>query len=484
MKTLFSNNRVLSMYSPSYPSKLGYMLQMVGYSPKEFWEWWVRVPDFRVVDKRRQLNPTKAGKLAILAATLIILLQLLLSVAVTVLSVENGNLWLQLFGLVLLISYPFTVAIGLLKVVWLGDVLVIRPRHKKRIQQSANIFKAHSGTIIAVAGSYGKTTMKEVLKTVLSQGCKTAATPGNKNVAISHARFAETLSGDEKFVIVEFGEGYKGDVAKFCETIGPDIGIVTGLAPNHLDEYGTLEELKRDLLSLPNYLGGKNSYICSDAPELAGAIGNSTAYSVDGALGWKVSSVKVTVEGLRFDLKKSSKTIKVHSGLVGRHLISTLSLAAALAHELGLTISQIEEGLSKTAPFEHRLQPRNLHGAWLIDDTYNGSIEGMRAGLALLGELKAAGKKIYVTPGLVGQGEETEVVHKELGGLIASAKPDNVVLMNNSTTEIICESLEANGYPGIVEIVDDPLSYYTNIDVTLAKGDIVMLQNDWTDNYA
>ncbi len=457
---------------------------MVGYSPKEFWEWWVRVPDFRTVDKRRQLDPTRAGKLAVLAATLIILLQLLLSVAVTVLSVDSGNLWLQLLGFALLISYPFTVAIGLLKVVWLGDVLVIRPKHKKRIQHSATIFSAHPGTIIAVAGSYGKTTMKEVLKAVLCEGGETAATPGNKNVAISHARFAESLKGDEKFVIVEFGEGYKGDVARFCETVSPDIGIITGLAPNHLDEYGTLDELKRDLLSLPKYLGEKNSYICSDSPELASAIGNSTPYGVDGVLDWKVSNVKNTVEGLRFDLKKPGKTIKVHSGLVGRHLISTLSLAAVLAHELGLSIKQIEEGLGSTTPFEHRLQPRNIHGAWLIDDTYNGSIEGMRAGLALLGELATAGKKIYVTPGLVGQGEETTLVHEELGGLIAKANPDKVVLMNNSTTETISASLDANGYAGLLEIVDDPLDYYTNIDVTLAKGDIVLMQNDWTDNYA
>jgi UDP-N-acetylmuramoyl-tripeptide--D-alanyl-D-alanine ligase len=472
------------MYSPSYPSKLGYMLQMVGYSPKEFWEWWTRVQDFRVVDKRRQLQPTRAGKLAVLSATLIILFQLLLSVGLTVLSVNNGNVWLQLLGFVLLISYPFTAAIGLLKVVWLGDTLVVRPRHKKRIQHSASIFKEHPGTIIAVAGSYGKTTMKEVLKTVLAEGGKTAATPGNKNVAISHARFAESLKGDEKFVIVEFGEGYKGDVARFCETVDPDIGIVTGLAPNHLDEYGTVDELKRDLLSLPNYLKEKNSYICCDTPELANSVGTSTPYGVDGVLGWKVHDVKNTVEGLRFDLKKSGKTIKVHSGLVGRHLIATLALAAVLAHELGLSNKQIEDGLSKTLPFEHRLQPRNLHGAWIIDDTYNGSIEGIRAGLALLSDLKTTGKKIYVTPGLVGQGEETEAVHKELGELIAKAKPDMVVLMSNSTTEIIRESLEVNGYTGLVEIVDDPLSYYTNIDVTLAKGDIVLMQNDWTDNYA
>jgi UDP-N-acetylmuramoyl-tripeptide--D-alanyl-D-alanine ligase len=113
------------------------------------------------------------------------------------------------------------------------------------------------------------------------------------------------------------------------------------------------------------------------------------------------------------------------------------------------------------------MEPKPLNGAWIIDDTYNGNIEGMRAGLELLKELPAK-KRIYVTPGLVEQGEKTENVHTELGRLIAAA----------------ADSLQANGYQGTVQIESDPLNFYENLQYGLAAGDVVLMQNDWTDNYA
>jgi UDP-N-acetylmuramyl pentapeptide synthase len=128
------------------------------------------------------------------------------------------------------------------------------------------------------------------------------------------------------------------------------------------------------------------------------------------------------------------------------------------------------------------MYPRATHGAWIIDDTYNGNIDGMRAGLALLDELPAK-RKIYVTPGLVDQGVETESVHVELGKLIAQSNPDRVVLMKNSVTDFISKGMEKEGYKGEVRIEQDPLNFYLNIEHFVAAGDLVLMQNDWTDNY-
>jgi len=151
--------------------------------------------------------------------------------------------------------------------------------------------------------------------------------------------------------------------------------------------------------------------------------------------------------------------------------------------ELGLTKDQVEAGVAKTVAYEHRLQPRPLNGAWILDDTYNGNIEGVRVGLELLQDLSAR-NKIYVTPGLVDQGKETEAVHYEMGELIAGAKPNRVVLMRNSATEYIQQGLKKAGYAGKVDIIDDPLHFYTNLEYEIAAGDLVLMQNDWTDNYS
>jgi UDP-N-acetylmuramyl pentapeptide synthase len=151
--------------------------------------------------------------------------------------------------------------------------------------------------------------------------------------------------------------------------------------------------------------------------------------------------------------------------------------------ELGLDEKQVKAGLAKTEPFEHRMQPRTLNGATIIDDTYNGNLQGVRVGTALLKELPAR-RKWYVTPGLVDQGSEANAIHRQMGELIADASPDIVVLMANSAQPHILEGLRLAGYGGEVRIEHNPLQFYTNLPHFIAAGDLVLMQNDWTDNYA
>jgi UDP-N-acetylmuramoyl-tripeptide--D-alanyl-D-alanine ligase len=182
-------------------------------------------------------------------------------------------------------------------------------------------------------------------------------------------------------------------------------------------------------------------------------------------------------------MAKASEVLHIQSGLLGRQQIGPLALAAALARQLGMEPTAIEAAIARTKPFEHRMQPRQLAGAWVIDDTYNGNLEGVRAGLALLQELPAK-RRIYVTPGLVEQGNLTEANHQAIGRLIAAAQPDIVVLMRNSVTAFIQTGLEAGGYKGALTLESDPLAFYTHLNQFVAAGDIVLMQNDWTDNYA
>ena len=181
-------------------------------------------------------------------------------------------------------------------------------------------------------------------------------------------------------------------------------------------------------------------------------------------------------------MKKGGKTLKIKSQLLGKHQVGPLAVVAAIADRLGLDAQQIEAGVSKIEPFEHRMQPRKTAGAWILDDTYNGNIDGMKAGLELLKELPAK-RKIYITPGLVDQGAESAEIHQELGKAIAKANPDIVVLMKHSVTPDIEKGLGAGGYKGKLIIEEDPLDFYNNLDRFIAAGDLVLMQNDWPDNY-
>jgi UDP-N-acetylmuramyl pentapeptide synthase len=157
-------------------------------------------------------------------------------------------------------------------------------------------------------------------------------------------------------------------------------------------------------------------------------------------------------------------------------------VAIDIADSVGISIPDIYEGVKRTKPFEHRMHPRHLHGAWLIDDTYNGNSEEVKVGLTLLKSLDAK-RRVYVTPGLVEQGNKTREIHEEIGRQIAEVA-DVVVLMKNSVTDYISDGLLDGKYKGRLLVVDDPLEFYNNIDHFIASGDVVLMQNDWTDNFA
>lgn len=475
---------LISLYLPSYPKVLVYMLQSTEYQVAPYLQWVGRTNDFSTVMKRRRLDKTKAARLLLLAARLGITLQLALGAWLIYSGVTGTVVGGVFFGAALIIVYPLIWPYLMVLPLQLGRWFVSGPAEQELIKKSKRIFAEHPGVKVAVAGSYGKTTMKELLNTVLAEGLRVAATPANKNVSISHARFAQKLSGEEEVLIIEYGEGAPGDVARFAAITQPTHAVITGLAPAHLDQYKTLKAAGDDIFAVADYLKGKNVYVNTDADSVKPWLKPAYhGFNQHGVSGWKVEDVEVTLQGTSFSLSHGKRSLNLQSGLVGRHQVGFLALVAVLALELGLNNKQVEAGIVKTAPFEHRMQPYQLAGAWVVDDTYNGNLEGIRAGTQLLKDLEAA-RKIYVTPGLVDQGEETERVHLEMGQLIAAAQPDIVVLMENSVTRYIQEGLKKVGFAGEVRVEDNPLEFYTNLTHFVAAGDLVVMQNDWTDNYA
>ncbi|HTE57857.1 MAG TPA: Mur ligase family protein [Verrucomicrobiae bacterium] len=476
--------KTISSFSPRYPKTVIYMLQSTEYQIEPYLKWYWRTPSFGVVMKRRDLQKTKAAKMLLLALVAGMGLQILLGLFCIGLWARGAHYSVGISGVCLVWLSPLVWAHLIVVPLWLGRVFITRPKEKKLIAESRDIFAKHSATTIAVAGSYGKTTMKELLGTVLAEGRKVAITPANKNVASSHALFAKKLAGGEDVLVIEYGEGAPGDVARFSQTTRPTIGVITGIAPAHLDQYPTLEAAARDIFSLADYLDNRQVYVNAESEAAQPYIADShITYDAHHVGSWKISGVKVGFDGVRFTMAKGSKKLSLHSGLLGRHQVGPLAAVSAIADGLGLSKKDIEEGVAKTVPFEHRMQPRPLGGAWIIDDTYNGNIDGIKAGLALLKDLPAK-RKVYVTPGLVDQGIETVRVHHHMGQLIAGANPDRVVLMENSARPAIEAGLKDAGFSNELHIEDNPLRFYTGMEHLVAAGDLWVLQNDWTDNYA
>lgn len=320
---------------------------------------------------------------------------------------------------------------------------------------------------------------------MLSEGKTVAATPGNMNTAIGISRFAMKLIGDEDVLIIELGEEHVGDVRRLSQLSRPTMGIITGINGAHLISFKTLDSTVATVFELVDYVG-KDAVVYKNGESqlvLDNTQGHDQyVFSEGGVDGWKVTAVKTSIESTHFIATHGSTVIHARTGLLGRHTIGMTVAAIAIAHQLGLSTAQIEAGLAKVTPFEHRMQPRKLHGAWIIDDTYNGNSQGVAAGLDLLKSLDAK-RRVYVTPGLVEQGSSTRDVHEVIGQQ-AARSADVVVLMQNSVKDFIVKGLTDSGFKGTLKIVDNPLEFYTNLDQFVAHGDIVLMQNDWTDNYA
>ena len=473
-----------SLYSLRYPGTIIYMLQSCEYRAIPYLRWLWRTRDFSTVSNRGHLKRTRYARLLLVLLVAGIAIEVAAGLSLIVLGIVDGLAGYWAFGAAVIVAYPIIWPHLIVLPLELGRLYVVEPKQEGEVRRSADIFSAHSAVKIAVAGSYGKTTMKEVLNTVLSEGKRVAATEANHNVAIEHAKFAHRLEGNEEVLIIEYGEGAPGDVRKFSANTHPTHGIITGLAPAHLDSYKTMEAAAADIFSLGEYLKGKNVYVNADSKAASEHIGEGyVRYGESGAGKWKATDISVSASGLKFKLKNGKRTLELESHMLGRHQVGTLSLAALLGLELGLSEAQVKAGIANTAPFEHRMQPYQLGGALIIDDTYNGNIDGVRAGTRLLAELSSK-RKIYVTPGLVEQGNETESVHTEMGRLIAGSEPNIVVLMNNSVTEYIRNGLEESSYAGELRIEDKPLEFYRNLEHFVAAGDTVMMQNDWPDNYS
>jgi len=468
----------------SYPKTLTYMLQSSDYKIEDYHKWLARSGDFRKIAKRRELNYTNKAKLILLALRLVAVVFYLFSILVVSYSIYTSNALAAVLGGALLVICPLIIAYIVALPLWVGEILIQKPKQKKLIAEASQILANHPGLKIAIAGSYGKTTAKEILKTVLSAGRKVAATPGNMNTPIGISRFAKTLTGKEEILIIELGEGKIGDVRELCELAHPDIGVITGINEAHLESFGTIENTVSTIFEIQDYLVDKPIYKNKESELVAGRIqeGDQLAYSRDGVNGWKIHKVDIGINGVTFEVKKGSENIIAYTGLLGRHNLGILAAAISIADSLGFSPAQIASGLEETEPFEHRMHPKLMDGAWIIDDTYNGNSEGVKAGLALLEEIDAK-RRIYITPGLVEQGEKNQEVHENIGRQIAEVA-DVVVLMKNSVTDYIKKGLDDGGFAGQLMIVDDPLDFYKNLDKFVASGDVVLMQNDWTDNYA
>lgn len=457
------------------------MLQSTEYHARDYLTWLHRVEDFRFVEKRKRL--TWSIKTVTLFSVSALLWTCLIAVGAW-LGFTSEHIIARPAGFALLLLSPILLAYGILAPLLVIRFVVQAPVEYILIRRAMGHIAKHPGVKIAIAGSYGKTTMREILRATLSTSKHVAAPPHSYNTPLGIAKFAKTLTGNEEVLIFELGEYYKGDIAKLCRIVRPDIGIITGVNEAHLQKFKTLDNTVNTIFELadalpngPVYVNGESDIARTNAHD------GHMVYSREGIAGWRVENAHSDLSGTSFTILRNNTRAPLTSGLLGLHQVGPLLTACHIAQELGASDDQIVAGVAATQPFAHRLAPRvDKHGVTTLDDSYNGNPDGVRAVINFFAALD--GNRIYVTPGLVEMGTRSEDVHKDIGRQLADANIEHVVLIKNSVTPFIHQGLQETNYTGEITWFDDALTAYAALPNMTVAGDIILLQNDWPDQYA
>ena len=354
-----------------------------------------------------------------------------------------------------------------------------RARNKKFVERAGQVLDETKIIRIGVVGSYGKTSVKNILKTVLSQRYSVVETPASYNTPIGIAKtvFSPQFSGKE-ILIAEMGARKAGDIAELCRLVKPDYAVFTGVCEQHLETFGSLENVfaeKSEILK-----SGAKTVVCGEGLKayIQGEYNDAVVYAESDEIENLVLSATETTFSLRLD----GREIKVKTAMLGKAAAENMLLSAKLAYALGLTAEEIERGLSKVQPVAHRLQLTEENGIYILDDGYNCNPKGAKEGLSALSRF--AGRKCVVTPGIVECGVLEKELNTELGAKIAGYGFDKVILVGNTLVGAVKEGyLSAGGAKECLETAATLELAQERLAAWLLQGDAVLFLNDLPDLY-
>ena len=278
-----------------------------------------------------------------------------------------------------------------------------------------------------------------------------------------------------------------GDIRDLARLVDPDIAVLTGVNEQHLESFGTAEDIKNTKFELFDNLkpGGKAFFnVEGEAAKELSERFKGEKYCISAENG-PVTAKNVTVgrDGLTFDVCiEGEKPFRVSTTLLGKHSVSNILLAIAVAYNMGITPKELFVGVTRLYSIKHRLQVLpNFGGVTLIDDSYNSNFDGAKSALEAIKDFD--GRKVIITPGLVELGRNQFELNFKLGEEIAKVC-DVLIVSAKTNAEALIEGFRSGGgdnknihYFKNVGLVKDHLKEFVE------KGDVVLFENDLPDTY-
>ncbi len=346
------------------------------------------------------------------------------------------------------------------------------------VERAARRLRAAAPTVVAITGSFGKTTTKEYARHLLAGTLHVVASPASFNNRLGLARaINEGLDAGVQVLIAEMGTYGPGEIADLCRWIPPDIAVMTAVGPAHLERFGSLEAIARAKAEI---LAGARTAVANwDDPLVR--------REVEGRAGLEVvrcstASAEVDVSVLP---EGSALVVRILGEEAGRLPVGSVfpmnvACAAGIAHALGVPAARIGERLAGLPRPQHRgVEGRSEAGVAIIDDTYNSNPAGARAAVERL-VAAVPGRAVVVTPGMIELGRLQAAENRALAAFAAERVADLIVVGRTNRRALLAGGRAGTARVRAVRRRPEAVSW---VAANLREGDGVLYENDLPDHY-
>ena len=276
--------------------------------------------------------------------------------------------------------------------------------------------------LIAVTGSNGKTTVKEMLAAILSENARVLATQGNFNNEIGVPRTLFNLDEGHEMAVIEMGANHPGEIERLTHIAKPTVALITLCAPSHLEGFGSVEGVAKAKAEIYSGLSADGTAVINADDKYAGFWKDITSscrqltFSLEGPADVSALNTRSDASGCHFTLVVLDKEIDITMNVIGVHNVRNALAAAACCHAIGIPLQQVRSGLARFEAVKGRLQRKQgSRGTCLIDDTYNANPASLEAAMRAAIEIGGA---CWLILGDMGElGDIAAEAHAEAGEL-------------------------------------------------------------------
>ena len=337
-------------------------------------------------------------------------------------------------------------------------------------------------TVIALTGSNGKTSTRAMLTHIVTRKYETLATMGNFNNEIGLPLTLLRLEKTHTLAVLELGMNRPGEIRRLAEICRPDIGIITNVAPAHLEGLGSIEGILRAKGELLEGLNANGRTILNaDDPHVASLAenvpGEVLLFGLSDRAVVRASHVREQGHRLSFHLEVPGETIEVTLNTPGRFMISNALAAAAAGYLMEIPLAEIKAGLECFQPVNGRMRILKLaNGICLIDDAYNANPSSVKAALDTLKQMAKQHSRVVVLGDMLELGNQSAALHSDIGRYTALGNPDRLYLTGDFARDI-AQGAQNSGMDAerivvgsVQEICADLIARADSRDTILVKG--------------